>query len=238
MCSTYPLHSVSARALPSWLPPSLSLYIYLFTIFQGKVPVHRKVNSGHGSWQRSLLFNRNQQLKSGLPNIWLADVPVLHSDRDPARGGREPTGFVSSLPKPDVILLDNSLQMTCSPLTFWALQGSSQSPCTAMCPADFPISIPQTWHWPCLPGPGWLPEDPESSLESDRTRFPWQRLHFQAGSGSPGGSFNLSSSFKPLVPGSKEKKKKASHNIYPPRTVIKIWWRLCIWSTCQMLYKC
>lgn len=129
------------------------------------------------------------------------------------------------------------------PSQCWWLQVSSQSPFTTICPADFPISSPQTWHWPCLPRPGWLPEDPEWGLDSDRTGFPWQRLPFQSGSGSSGRSPNLS---KPLVPGSKGKRKKKERrqkdrqterktkkrktrpNIYPPRTVIKIWWRLCI----------
>ena len=63
----------------------LSLCIYfLFIILLGKVPACIKVNSGHGSWQRSLLFNWNQWLKLSPPNIWLADVSILHNDRDHA----------------------------------------------------------------------------------------------------------------------------------------------------------
>lgn len=85
-CSTYLLYSVCASALSPAPPPSLCVCVCI--IFQGKVPVHIKVNSGHGSWQRFLPFNRNQWLKLSLPNIWLADVSVLHKDRDPAPRGQ------------------------------------------------------------------------------------------------------------------------------------------------------
>lgn len=169
VCSTFLLHWVCANALP------LCIY-FLFIILLGKVPACIKVNSGHGSWQRFLLFNWNQWLKLSPPNIWLADVSIVRNDRDPALR-RKSTRLLSFLPKPDTVLLDSSVQMTCSQLPFKRLNVRLTISLSNHMPL---LTSPSLWPRLeidlALPEPGWLPEDPRWGWDSDRFRFPWQLL--------------------------------------------------------------